>query len=218
MSKVAFCCYSVDQSCLTLCDPMDHSMPGLSIPHHLPKFAQVHVHFVGDAIQPSHPLMPSSPSALNLSYHQGLFQCVSFSHQMTKIWSFSFSISPSNEYSGLISLKIDRFDLVVIQVTLRSFLQHQSSKASILQCSTFFIVQLSDGVYQPYISHKGLPGGAVVKNPPINAGDLRDASSTPGSGRYTETGNFTHSSILARRLSWTEEPNRLEPKASYRII
>ena len=85
MSKVAFCCCSVNQSCLTLCDPMDCSIPGLSVSHHLSKFAQVCVHSRGDAIQPSHPLMPSSPSALNLSYHQGLFQCVSFSHQMTKI-------------------------------------------------------------------------------------------------------------------------------------
>jgi len=71
---------------------------------------------------------------------------------------------------------------------------------------------------QPYISHKGLPGGTVVKDPPINAGDVRDASSIPGSGRYTGATSFTHSSILARRLPWTEEPGRLRPKASYRII
>ena len=79
------CCCSVAQSCLTLCDPMDCSKPGLSVPHHLPKFAQVHVHCISDAIQPSHPLRPSSLSASNLSQHQGLFQWVSCLHQMTKI-------------------------------------------------------------------------------------------------------------------------------------
>ena len=70
--------------CLTLCDPMDFSTPGLPVPHHLPKFAQFHVNCIDDAIQPSHPLMLSSPSALNLSQHQGLFQCVGYMHQMTK--------------------------------------------------------------------------------------------------------------------------------------
>ena len=79
------CCYcSVAQLCLTLCNPMDCSMPGLPVPHHLLKFAQVHVHCIGDAIQLSHPLMPSFPSALSLSQHAGLFQWVSYSHQMTK--------------------------------------------------------------------------------------------------------------------------------------
>ena len=76
---------SVTRSCPTLCDPMDCSMPGLPVPHHLPKFAQVHVHCFSDAIQPSHPLTPSSSSALNLSQHQGLFQLVVCSHQMSKI-------------------------------------------------------------------------------------------------------------------------------------
>ena len=69
-----YCCCSVTQSCLTLCNPMDCSTPGLSVPHHLPKFAQVHVHCIADAIQPSPPLTPSSPSALSLSQHQELFQ------------------------------------------------------------------------------------------------------------------------------------------------
>ena len=79
------CCSSVAQSCLTLHDPVDGSTSSLPVPHHLPEFAQVHVHCIGDAIQPSHPLMPSSPSALNLSQHQGLFQGVSCSYQMTKV-------------------------------------------------------------------------------------------------------------------------------------
>ena len=108
------CCCSVTQSCLTLCHPI----------------AQVHVHCISDAIQPSHPLTPCSPSALNLSQHQGIFQWVSSSHQVAK-WSFSFSISPSNEYSELVSFKIDWFDLLAVQGTLRSLLQYQSSETYI---------------------------------------------------------------------------------------
>ena len=96
---------------LSVCDPMDCSMPGFHVPHHLLKFSHVHVHCTRDAIQPFHPLMPSSPSALNLSQNQRLFQRVICSHQMTKHWSFSFSISPS-KYLGLISFRIDWFDLL----------------------------------------------------------------------------------------------------------
>ena len=105
-------------------DLMDDSTPGL--PHHLPKFAQAHVHCISDANQPSHPLTPSSPSALNLCKHQGLFQWVSYSNQVIKILELSFSISPSSEYSGLISLKIDGFDLLAVKATLKSLLQHHS--------------------------------------------------------------------------------------------
>ena len=99
-----------------------------SISHHLPKFAQVHVHCLGDAIKPSNPLMPSS-SALNLSQYQGFFQWVICLHQVTKILELQLSISPSNEYSVLISLKIDGFDLFVVQGILRSLLYHHSLKA-----------------------------------------------------------------------------------------
>ena len=101
------CCCLVAQLCLTLCDPMNCSTPGFPVPHHLPELAQPHVHCIGDAVRPSHPLMPSSPSALNLSQHQGLLQWIVCSHQMTKYWSFRLSIRPSSEYSGLFSLKID---------------------------------------------------------------------------------------------------------------
>ena len=93
---------SVAQSCLTFCNPMDCSTPGFPVYHQLPELAQTHVYWVGDAIQPSHPLSSSSPPALNLSQHQGLFKWVSSSHQLAKV--LDFSISPSNEYSGLISL------------------------------------------------------------------------------------------------------------------
>ena len=130
---------SVAQSCPILCDPMNHSTPGLPVYHQLPEFTQTHVHWVGDAIQPSHPLWSPSPPTFNLSQHQGLFKWVSSSHQVAKYWSFSFNISPSNEYSGLISFRIDRLDLLAVQGTLKSLLQHHSSKESILQGSAFFI-------------------------------------------------------------------------------
>ena len=111
---------------------MDCSMPGLPVPHHLLEFAQVHIHCISDAIQPSHPLMPSSPSVLSLSQHQGLFQvCLP---QMTKILELQH---PSSEYSVLISLKIDCFDLLAVQGTFRSLLQHHSSEASILGALPF---------------------------------------------------------------------------------
>ena len=115
------CCCSVAQSRATLCDPMDCSMPGLHVSHHLPKSAQVHAHCIGDAIQPSHPLT-HSPPALNLSPHQGLSDEPAVPIRWPKCWSFSFSISPSNEYSGLISLQIDWIDLLAVQETLRSLL------------------------------------------------------------------------------------------------
>ena len=105
VSCYVFCC-SVAQSCLTLCDLMDCSMPDFPVLPYLLELAQTHVHWVGDAIQPSHPLLSPSP-AFNLSQHQGLFQCVSSLHMWPKYWSFSFSMSPSNVYSGFISFGID---------------------------------------------------------------------------------------------------------------
>ena len=94
---------------IQLCDPMDCSLSGIPVHHQLPKFTQTHVYWVGDATKSSHPLSSPSPPVFNLSQHQGLFQWVSSSHQVTKVleyWSFSFSISPSNEYSGLISFRM----------------------------------------------------------------------------------------------------------------
>ena len=107
----------VTQSCLTLCDPMDCSTPGFPVHHQLPELAQTHVHRVGVAIQLSHPLLSPSPPAFNLSQHQSLFQRI----QWPKYWSFSFSINPSNEYSGLISFRMDWLDLLAVQGTLRVF-------------------------------------------------------------------------------------------------
>ena len=121
---------SVAQSCLTLCEPMNRSTPGLPVHHQLPEFTQTHVHRVSDAIQPSHPRSSPSPPAPNPSQHQGLFQWVNSSHEVAKYWNFSFSINPYNEYPGLISFRTDWLDLLVVQGTLRSLLQHHSSKAS----------------------------------------------------------------------------------------
>ena len=129
---------SVTQLCLTLCDPMDYSTPGFPVHHQLLEPAQTHVHQVGDAIQPSHPLFSPSQPAFNLSQYQRLFQGVSSLHQVAKV--LEFSISPSNEYSGLISFRMGWLDLLEIQGTLKSLLQHHSSKASVLQHSAFFIV------------------------------------------------------------------------------
>ena len=120
-------------------------MPGLPVHHKL--LESTHVHWVGDAIQPSHPLSSSSPPALNLSQHQSLFQWVSSVHQVAKYWSFSFNISSSNEHLGLI-FRVDLLDLLAVQGTLKSLLQHHSSKASILRWSAFFIFQLA----HPYMS------------------------------------------------------------------
>ena len=118
---------SVAQSFLTLQDPMDCSMPGVPVHHQLLEFTQIHVHWVGDAIQSSHPLSSPSPPAFNLSQHQGLFQWVSSLHQVAKVLELQLSISPSNEYSGLISFMIDWLDLLAVQETLKSLLSAASA-------------------------------------------------------------------------------------------
>ena len=136
---------SVTQSCPT---PMNRSTPGLPVHHQLPEFTQTHVHWVSDAIQPSHPLSSPSPPAPNPSQHQGLFQWVNSSHEVAKVLEFSFNISPSNEHPELISFRMDWLDLPAVQETLKSLLQYHSSKASILQHSAFYTVQLS----HPYMT------------------------------------------------------------------
>ena len=135
---------------------MDCSMPGFPVLHHLPEFAQTHVHRVGDTIQPSHLLSSTSPPVFNLSQHQ---ERTVFSNESVlcirwpKYWSFSFSITPSKDYSVLISLRIHWFDLLAVQVTLKSLLQHYSSKASILRLSDFFMVQHSHPYTDYWKSH-----------------------------------------------------------------
>ena len=142
----AFCIIqfsSVTQSCLALCDPMNHSTLGFPVHHQLLEFTQTHVHRVGDAIQPSYPLSSSSPPAPNPSQHQGLFQWVNSSHEVAKVLEFQLQHQIFQWTSGLISFRMDWLDLLTVQGTLKSLLQHHSSKASILWCSAFFIVQLS---------------------------------------------------------------------------
>ena len=143
------CCYcSVFKSCPTLCDPMDCSMPGLPVHQQLPEPTQTHVHWLGD---PSNHLILCRPLLLLPSIFPSIRV---FSNESVlpircpKYWSFSFSISLSNEYSGLISFRMDWLDLLAVQGTLKSLLQRHSSKASILRCSAFFTVQLS----HPYMT------------------------------------------------------------------
>ena len=139
----------VTQSCPTLWNPMDYSTPGLPVHQQLPKFTQTHVHWVSDGIQPSHPLSSPSPLAFNWKTSIRVFSKESvLPIRWPKYWSFSFNISPSNEYSGLISFRIDWLDLLAFQGTLKSLLQHHSSETSILQCSAFVIIQLS----HPYMT------------------------------------------------------------------
>ena len=127
---------------------MDCSMPGLPVHHQLPEFTQTHVHWVSDAIQSSHPLSsPSPPTSLFPSIRVFSSESV-LRIRWPKYWSFSFIISPSNEYSGLISFRMDWLDLLEVQGTLKSLLQHHSSKASVHWLSAFFIVQLS----HPYMT------------------------------------------------------------------
>ena len=127
---------------------MNRSIPGPPVHHQLLEFTQTHVHRVSDAIQPSHPLSSPSPPAPNPSQHQSLFIESTLCMRWPKYWSFSSSISPSKEHPGLISFRMDWLDLPLFQGTLKSLLQHHSSKASILQCSPFFTVQLS----HPYMT------------------------------------------------------------------
>ena len=135
---------SVAQDCVILYDPMDFSTRGLPVHHQTPEFTRTHVHWVSDAIQPSHPLVCFLLLPTSIFPSIRVFSNESVLHiRWWKYWSFSFSISPSNEYSGPISLRIEGLDLLAVQGTLKSLLQHHSSKASIVRGSAFLIVQLS---------------------------------------------------------------------------
>ena len=144
---------SVAQSCLILCNPIDCSMPGLPVLHQCLRLVQTHVHWVGDAIQPSHPVVffssclqsfPVIGSFLMSMFFTsvGLITCLS-NWGWLKYWSFNFSIGPSNKYSRSISFSINWLDLLVVQWILKSLVQYHSSKPSILHHSPFFMVQLS---------------------------------------------------------------------------
>ena len=127
---------------------MDCSTPGCPVHHQLLELAQTHVPQVGDATQPSHPLLSPFFSCLQSFPPSGSFPMSQLCIRWPNYWSFSFNISPSNEYSGLISFRMDWFDPLAVQGTLKSLLQHHSSKASILWHSAFFMAQLS----QPYMT------------------------------------------------------------------
>ena len=139
---------SVAQSCPNLCDPMNRSTPGLPVHQQLPEFTQTRVHRVGDAIQPSHPLssfllLPPIPPSIRVFTNESTLRM-----RWTKNWSFSLSISSSNKNPGLVSFRMDWLDLSAVQGTLKSLLQHHSSKASILRHSAFFTVQ----ILHPYMT------------------------------------------------------------------
>ena len=144
---------SVTQSCPTLCDPMNRSTPGLPVHHHLPEFTQTHVHQVGDAISHlilCHPLflLPPIPPSIRVFSNESTLRM-----SWPKYWSFSFSISPSSEHQVLISFRMDWLDLLAVQGTLKSLLQHHSSKASILRHSAFFTVQLRTSIHDHWKNH-----------------------------------------------------------------
>ena len=139
---------SVVQSCLTLCDPMDCSTPGFPVYHQLTemlKLMSIELVMPFNHLILCHPLLllPSNFPSIRVFSNESVLHI-----SLPKYWNFNFSISPSNEYSGLISFRTDEFDLLAVQRTLKSLLQHHSSKASILRCSAFFIVQLS----HPYMT------------------------------------------------------------------
>ena len=142
---------SVAQSCPTLCDPMNHSTPGLPVHHQLSEFIQTHIHGVCDAIQPSHPLLPlfllpPIPPSIRVFSNESTIPM-----RWPKYWSFSFSISPSNEHPGLISFRMDWLDLLAVQGTLKSLLQHHSSKASILL--SFLYIRTLTSIHDHWKSH-----------------------------------------------------------------
>ena len=124
-----------------LCNPTDCSTPGFPVHHQLPELAQINVYQIGNAVQPSHPLSFPSPPAFNLSHIRVFSNESALCIRWPKYWNFSFSISPSNEYSALISFRIVWFELLAVQRTLKSLLQHHSSKVSILQHSAFLPIQ-----------------------------------------------------------------------------
>ena len=138
MNQVQFS--SVAQSCPTLCDRMNRSTPGLPVHHHLLRLTSIESVMPSSHLIPGRPLLllpPVPPSIRVFSNESNLHM------RWPKDWSFSFSISPSNEHPGLISFRMDWMDLLAVQGTLKSLLQHHSSKASFLRCSAFFTVQLS---------------------------------------------------------------------------
>ena len=150
LSKTHYFLFSSVQllSCVRLCNPMDCSMPVFPVHHQFPELTQTHIHWLGDVIQPSNPLLSPSPPAFNLSSIRVFSNESVLRIKWPKYWSFSFNISPPKQYSGLISFRMEWLALLAVQGTLKSLLQHPSSIASICRHSAFFTVQLS----HPYMT------------------------------------------------------------------
>ena len=144
---------SVAQSCPTLCDPMNRRTPGLPVHHQLPEFTQTHVHRVSDAIQLSHPLLSPSPPAPIPPSIRVFSNESSLRMRWPKYWSFSLSIIPSNEHPGLISFRMDWLDLLAVQGTLKSLLQHHSSKASIFLALSFLHSPILTSIHDHWKNH-----------------------------------------------------------------
>ena len=132
---------------------MNRSTPGLPVHHQLPEFTQTHAHRVDDAIQSSHPLSSPSPPAPSPSQHQGLFHESTHHMRWPKYWTFSFSITPSNEHPGPISFRMDRLDLLAVQGTLKSLLQYHNSKTSIFWHSAFFTSPTLTSIHDHWKNH-----------------------------------------------------------------
>ena len=183
------CCCSVAKLCLTLCDPMDCSTPDFSVLHFLPESAQIHVHWVCDNIQPLRPLSPSS-SAFNLSQLQGLFQWASLRIGWPEYWSFSFSLSSSNKYSGLISFRIDWFDLLAVQRTL------ESSPALQLKSINFSALSL---LYGPTLRSVRVK----VCGNPASSESVSAIFSNINCSLYVSVSNFGNSCNTSNLLFWS---------------
>ena len=229
-------CYSVAQSYPTLCNPMDCSTPGFSILHTFLDLAQTHVPWAGDAIQLSCLLLSPSPLA-SIFPSIGVFSNRSASRiRWPKYQSFSFSISLSNDYSGLISFRIDLFDLLAGQGTFKSLLQHHSC-SSVLRWSAFFMMQLSHpykttgktialtrqtfvGIVMSLLFSMlsrfvmGFPGGSEGKAYACNGGH---PASIPWLGRSPEKEMATHSSTLAWMIPGRKNPGKLQTMKSQRV-
>ena len=144
---------SVAQSCPTLCDPMNRRTPGLPVHHQLPEFTQTHVHRVSDAIQLSHPLLSPSPPAPIPPSIRVFSNESSLRMRWPKYWSFSLSIIPSNEHPGLVSFRMDWLDRLAVQGTLKSLLQHHSSKASIFLALSFLHSPILTSIHDHWKNH-----------------------------------------------------------------
>ena len=177
---------------------MNCSTPGLPVHHQLPESTQTHVHWVGDAIQPSHPLSSPSPPARNPAQNQGLFKWISSLHQVTKVLDFQLQHQSFQWIFRTDFLRMDWLDLIAVQRTLKSLLQHHSSKASVLQHSAFFIVQLS----HPYMT----TGKTIDLTSGTFVGKVMSLLFNMLSRLVMEKAMAPHPSTLAWKIPWTEEP------------